>query len=106
MLVYARCFWNARRAPPHVARLIVVSLVTLGAGAVLWVADQQLCTKLHHLPLGLPNPQLHAWWHVGLSCGAFYANQYFAALKASKQGLGVVVRGSVLVPQLTLTRGD
>lgn len=53
-------------------------LFRLGMGAyvlaiVLWFVDVRACEVLSStLPLhGLPNPQLHAWWHVLVSCG-FY----------------------------------
>ena len=29
-----------------------------------WIIDQKACSLLHNLPFGLPNPQLHAVWHV------------------------------------------
>ena len=32
---------------------------------LLWICDQQLCAHLHELPFGVPNPQLHAFWHAG-----------------------------------------
>jgi dihydroceramidase len=40
---------------------------------VLWYLDLRFCDLMRYrLPsLGLPNPQLHAWWHVLVSCG-FY----------------------------------
>jgi dihydroceramidase len=36
----------------------------------LWLVDVHHCEHLHQLPYGLPNPQLHAWWHAitGLCC--------------------------------------
>ena len=102
-LVYTRCFWNAMQptCPPHVARLIHVSAATLGSGFILWILDQQLCVHLHSLPASMPNPQLHAWWHVGLASGAFYANHYFAALRATKSGFDVEMAGNFLLPRFT-----
>ena len=29
-----------------------------------WLIDQFGCEILHNLPFGIPNPQLHAWWHI------------------------------------------
>jgi len=53
-------------------------LFNLGAGLyfaaiALWFVDLRFCDVVSvRLPaLGLPNPQLHAWWHVLVSCG-FY----------------------------------
>lgn len=107
VLAYGRCFWNAVKptTPPHVARLIYISALTLGSGFVLWLADQFLCKQLHALPAnGGFNPQLHAWWHVGLSCGAFYGNRYFAALKGVNSGYEVTIQGSFILPRFTLGR--
>jgi dihydroceramidase len=38
-------------------------------GIVLWFVDLRFCAVVS--ALGIPNPQLHAWWHVLVSCG-FY----------------------------------
>jgi dihydroceramidase len=44
----------------------------LGAIA-LWFIDLRFCSVMSSglAELGIPNPQLHAWWHVLVSCG-FY----------------------------------
>ena len=45
--------------------VLCVSYLCLLLFAVsIWLLDQFACTALHNLPFGLPNPQLHAWWHV------------------------------------------
>ena len=35
-----------------------------------WLIDQWACEVLHNLPFGIPNPQLHGWWHIlcGYNC--------------------------------------
>ena len=45
---------------------VVILLIAL----LCWLTDQHGCTMLHKLPFGIPNPQLHAWWHVlsGYNC--------------------------------------
>lgn len=44
---------------------LCVSYMSLLVIAVfLWLLDQGACSILHSLPFGIPNPQLHAWWHV------------------------------------------
>lgn len=37
---------------------------SLLAAFVIWIVDQAGCSSLHALPFGMPNPQLHAWWHI------------------------------------------
>jgi dihydroceramidase len=39
----------------------------------VWTSDNKFCSTLNGtLPsMGIPNPQLHAWWHVLVSIG-FY----------------------------------
>jgi dihydroceramidase len=70
-----RVYLIHRRSQDATARRIF----RLGIGSyvlaiVLWVTDIRQCSTLNEaLPaLGIPNPQLHAWWHVLVSCG-FYA---------------------------------
>jgi dihydroceramidase len=71
----ARVYLIHRRSQDRMARRIF----RLGMGAyalavVMWLSDIRFCSTLNEaLPaLGVPNPQLHAWWHVFVSCG-FYA---------------------------------
>jgi dihydroceramidase len=49
-------------------------------GIVVWFCDLRFCAQLGTwLPRhGIPNPQLHAWWHVLVACG-FYALLLFIA---------------------------
>ena len=51
-------------------RLCVLYVVVLLAAFACWLTDQFGCELLYNLPFGLPNPQLHAWWHVlcGFNC--------------------------------------
>jgi dihydroceramidase len=57
------------------ARLRAVYRVGMGAYAlaiVAWVIDFRGCEAVRRLPVhGLPNPQLHAWWHVLVSVGLY-----------------------------------
>ena len=50
---------------------------------VLWVLDQTLCERLHALPGGVPNPQLHAWWHLLNGAACHLALQSSIALRQS-----------------------
>ncbi|GMI19894.1 hypothetical protein TeGR_g10727 [Tetraparma gracilis] len=44
--------------------------VVITSALAVWLIDQHACDVLHNLPFGIPNPQLHAWWHVlcGYNC--------------------------------------
>ena len=45
---------------------------------VLWNIDSQFCEHLHEM--SLPNPQFHAWWHIG--CGIYtYAGTTFVTFQ-------------------------
>jgi len=58
-----------QRPSPHPAteialHVLVYYLVILGIACSCWLVDQHLCAHMNSLPLGLPNPQLHAVWHL------------------------------------------
>ncbi|KAI7822582.1 alkaline phytoceramidase family protein [Gamsiella multidivaricata] len=36
-----------------------------------WNIDFRMCGAMENLPLGLANPQFHAWWHVGASMSVY-----------------------------------
>ena len=38
---------------------------------VCWQLDINFCSTLQSLPLGIPNPQFHAWWHILVSVGLY-----------------------------------
>ncbi len=56
-----------------VRRLFRLGIACYGGAILLWFMDLRLCDLLNVrlAAFGLPNPQLHAWWHVLVSCG-FY----------------------------------
>jgi dihydroceramidase len=69
-----RVTWLARRpenAP--VRRAFVVGLAAYATGIAVWFVDLKACPLVSViLPShGIPNPQLHAWWHVLVSLGFF-----------------------------------
>ncbi|MGO9767442.1 MAG: ceramidase [Myxococcaceae bacterium] len=69
-----RVYWLSRdpgNAP--VRRLFQLGMACYGAAILLWFVDLRLCDVINVrlTAFGLPNPQLHAWWHVLVSCG-FY----------------------------------
>lgn len=58
---------HATLKSPHtdsLRTLIRLYFLFLLSGVVVWIIDQNYCTALYNLPFGLPNPQLHAWWHA------------------------------------------
>ena len=69
-----RLAWLALRpenAP--VRRLFALGLLSYVAGIAVWFVDLKDCRLVSvTLPAhGIPNPQLHAWWHVLVSLGFF-----------------------------------
>ena len=55
---------------PKAKALGISYIVFLVVAFALWNVDQHLCERLYSLPLGIPNPQFHAWWHLinGYTC--------------------------------------
>jgi dihydroceramidase len=55
-------------------RVFRIGMASYAVAIAVWMSDIRFCTTLNQtLPEhGFPNPQLHAWWHVLVSCG-FYA---------------------------------
>lgn len=37
----------------------------------IWFVDLRFCHVVRALPFGIPNPELHAWWHVLVSAGLY-----------------------------------
>lgn len=37
-----------------------------------WIIDQSMCSQLSNLPFGLPNPQLHAFWHTFMAIHCYF----------------------------------
>lgn len=70
-----RTYFLQRRGPDAgIQRLFRFGIAAYALAIVLWMSDIQFCPTLNQtLPaLGIPNPQLHAWWHVLVSLG-FYS---------------------------------
>jgi dihydroceramidase len=62
-----------RSSDQRVRRLYRAGMSAYALGILCWFADLRFCRTLsERLPaLGVPNPELHAVWHVLVSCG-FY----------------------------------
>ena len=52
-------------------RVSNVAFMTYGFALVAWQFDINFCPLLSNLPFGIPNPQLHAWWHILVSIGLY-----------------------------------
>ena len=78
-LVRVSLLWRASHDPAQ-RRLFRLGVAAYGLGVLVWFSDIRFCYELGEwLPRhGVPNPQLHAWWHVLVSCG-FYALLTFIA---------------------------
>ena len=75
ILCLGRVTWLAlqpENAP--VRRSFVLGLAAYATGIAAWFVDLKACTLVGvTLPAhGIPNPQLHAWWHVLVSIGFFF----------------------------------
>ncbi len=68
-------------------RLFRAGMAAYLLGIVVWFCDLRFCPLLGEwLPRhGIPNPQLHAWWHL-LVAGGFYALLLFIARNAATTG--------------------
>jgi len=60
-----------RPIEPHVKRLLSMGLTLFICACCAWATDIMACGHLHSL---IVNPQLHAIWHVVMSCAIYCAN--------------------------------
>lgn len=79
-------------------------------GAIgLWFIDLRFCEVMSvRLPsLGVPNPQLHAWWHVLVSCGFYLLLVVvgYDRLRRRRSGPAVRPAGGV-IPAVVLPQAD
>ncbi len=70
-----RVFQRSRGQPGErvVRALFRVGMSAYAVAVALWFVDLRACGFVGgFLPAhGIPNPQLHAWWHVLVSCGLY-----------------------------------
>jgi dihydroceramidase len=66
-----RIRWGSKS--PVVRRLFALGMGSYAIAVAAWFADLKLCDVFGvKLPsLGIPNPELHAVWHVLVSCGLY-----------------------------------
>eukprot|EP01134_Creolimax_fragrantissima_P005233 CFRG5233T1 len=56
----------------HRARALFHFYVACGlCGFICWTIDRTQCLYLANLPMGIPNPQFHAWWHILMSINCY-----------------------------------
>ncbi len=62
-----------RSGSPLVRRLYAMGMKSYALAVLLWLVDLKACAFVGGvLPRhGIPNPQLHAWWHVLVSTGLY-----------------------------------
>jgi len=61
-----------RHVPVSAERLHTAAFVMFVLAVMCWLLDNYFCPALSRLPLGLPYPHFHMWWHV-LSAAVLYA---------------------------------
>lgn len=87
-----------------VRRLFLAGMAAYLVAVVLWFIDLKLCPLLsERLPaLGAFNPQLHAVWHVLVSCGFYCLLLVTAHVRLERLGRGPALDWRLgVVPQLT-----
>ncbi|KAF9432138.1 Alkaline ceramidase 3 [Entomortierella beljakovae] len=60
----------------------LIALVAYG----YWNIDFRMCHTVENLPFGIPNPQFHAWWHVGASTSTYIVCLLLCYDRASNLG--------------------
>lgn len=88
-----------RRIPDRRFRIAFRVGVTLHLLALAaWLVDTHACDVVSNLPAGLPNPQLHAWWHVLVASGIYtlYVVLAFARAKITGRDPHIALAAGVL----------
>jgi dihydroceramidase len=102
-----RCYRLYQRAKRETARRLFRAGMSLyGIAIVLWFIDIRFCGAMRALPsFGIPNPQLHAWWHVLVSAGFFLLVLLIAFERAQTLGHHPEIRRAMrVVPYLGYRR--
>eukprot|EP00929_Paragymnodinium_shiwhaense_P020076 TRINITY_DN13501_c0_g1_i2.p1 TRINITY_DN13501_c0_g1~~TRINITY_DN13501_c0_g1_i2.p1 ORF type:complete len:124 (-),score=15.85 TRINITY_DN13501_c0_g1_i2:564-935(-) len=60
-----------RRVAIFADRAHMSAFLMFVASVICWLLDNYFCSALNTLPLGIPYPHLHMWWHL-LTAGALY----------------------------------
>ena len=68
--------------------LSVLYVAAIASAFIFWMIDQHGCVLLYNLPFGLPNPQLHAWWHFLTAFNTHCGLQLAIGLRAMERNRG------------------
>lgn len=71
--LYRTLLIHRQSRDPTQRRLFRAGLCSYATAIVLWFIDLRFCSSITNVTrqLGVPNPQLHAWWHVLVSAGLY-----------------------------------
>ncbi|CAG8608899.1 13490_t:CDS:2 [Acaulospora morrowiae] len=61
-------------------------------GYIGWHVDMHLCSSMYSLPFNVPNPQLHAWWHLTASYGSYLICALIAYDRSMRLGKSPKIR--------------
>lgn len=95
-----------------VGKLFTWGMLSYVIGLLSWIVDLKNCWLLQvwwPSVSGLPNPQLHAWWHIFVSLGFYYLitlTAYDRLLTLTPDSLSVVMKWKCgVLPYLRLPKG-
>ncbi len=96
------CLYRAYRVYKKTLVASVRRLFRTGASLyllaiALWLCDLELCGPLSRLR-AVPNPQLHAWWHVLVACGLYLLVVAIAFHRAQALGWSPEIRRRFGIP--------
>ena len=100
------------KAESDVSQLFKYGMGSYVIGLTVWVIDLKNCWLVQEwwpAVSGLPNPQLHAWWHIFVSLGFYYLislTAYDRLLSLTPMSMPVVIKWRLRVlPYLRLPKG-
>ena len=95
-----------------VGRLFSRGMLSYVIGLAVWITDLKGCWLLQEWwpsVSGMPNPQLHAWWHIFVSLGFYYLitlTAYDRLLTLTPTSMPVVIKWKLgVLPFLRLRKG-
>jgi dihydroceramidase len=98
-----------RGSGSHVVRkLFWIGMISYGLAILCWFVDLKACSVVGGLlpAHGIPNPQLHAWWHVLVSSGLYVLTLMLASHRLNVLGLRSELRFSAGVPYVAVAKNN